>query len=76
MPPKQFAQEVVREIGDGKQSFLWKSTNAFSVWLLNAFGPRTVLNSLMVTAAGLGNKKTRVSVYERGQEIARKAVPS
>ncbi|KAI1070718.1 hypothetical protein LB507_006709 [Fusarium sp. FIESC RH6] len=31
MPPKQFAQEVVREIVDGEQSFLWKGTNAFSV---------------------------------------------
>ena len=76
MPPKQFAQEVVKEIADGKQFFLWKGTNAFSVWFLNAFGPRTILDNLMVTAAGLGNKKTRASVYERGQEIARKTVPS
>ncbi|KAH7175099.1 uncharacterized protein B0J16DRAFT_349545 [Fusarium flagelliforme] len=72
MPPEQFAREVIGEIIGGKQTFLWKGTNASLVWLLNAFGPRTVFDSTLVKAAGLGNKETQSSVYKRGQEVARK----
>ncbi|KAH6963262.1 hypothetical protein DER45DRAFT_601639 [Fusarium avenaceum] len=62
MPPQEFARQVVSEIG----------TNAFLVWLLNAVGPRTVFDSTLVKAAGLDNKKTRASIYKRGQEVAKK----
>ncbi|KAM0243963.1 hypothetical protein ACHAP5_006726 [Fusarium lateritium] len=72
MPPEQFAREVVGEIIGGKQVFLWKGTNAFAVWLLNAFGPRTAFNNMLVKAAGLDNKKTQTSIYQRGQEAAGK----
>lgn len=72
MPPQEFARQVVSEIVSGKQSFLWKGTNAFLVWLLNAVGPRTVFDSTLVKAAGLDNKKTRASIYKRGQEVAKK----
>ncbi|KAG7419805.1 NADPH-dependent 1-acyldihydroxyacetone phosphate reductase [Fusarium oxysporum f. sp. rapae] len=70
MPPEQFAREVVSAVIDGKQSFLWKGTNASLVWLLNAFGPRTVFDNTLLKAAGLDDKKTRASVYKRGQELA------
>ncbi|KAH7205106.1 uncharacterized protein BKA55DRAFT_681896 [Fusarium redolens] len=72
MPPEQFAREVVGEIVGGKQSFLWKGTNASLVWLLNVLGPRTVFDSTLVKAAGLDNKETQASVYKRGQEVAKK----
>jgi 1-acylglycerone phosphate reductase len=72
MSPEQFAREVVGEIIGGKQSFLWKGTNAWLVWLLNAVGPRTVFDGTMVKAAGLDNKKTQASVYKRGQEVAKR----
>ncbi|KAI6765961.1 hypothetical protein HG530_007031 [Fusarium avenaceum] len=72
MPPQEFARQVVSEIVSGKQSFLWKGTNAFLVWLLNAVGPRTVFDSTLVKAAGLDNKKTRASIYKRGQEVAKR----
>lgn len=72
MPPQEFARQVVGEIITGKQSFLWKGTNAFLVWLLNALGPRTVFDSTLIKAAGLDNKKTRASIYKRGQEVAKK----
>ncbi|RKK85979.1 hypothetical protein BFJ68_g17193 [Fusarium oxysporum] len=72
MPPEQFAREVASAIIDGKQSFLWKGTNAFLVWLLNAFGPRTVFDNALLKAAGLDDKKTRASVYKRGQELAQR----
>ncbi|KAF4958244.1 hypothetical protein FSARC_11049 [Fusarium sarcochroum] len=70
MTPELFAREVVGEIVDGKRSFLWKGSNAFTVWLLNAAGPRTVFDSAMVKAAGLDNKKTKESVFKRGQATA------
>ncbi|KAG5657645.1 hypothetical protein KAF25_007678 [Fusarium avenaceum] len=72
MPPQEFARQVVGEIVSGKQSFLWKGTNAFLVWLLNAVGPRTVFDSTLVKAAGLDNKKTRASIYKRGQGVAKR----
>lgn len=72
MSPKQFAREVVGSIIGGKQSFLWRGTNASLVWLLNAFGPRTVFDSTLLKAAGLNDKNTRASIYKRGQELAKK----
>ncbi|KAK2669809.1 Short-chain dehydrogenase/reductase SDR [Fusarium oxysporum f. sp. vasinfectum] len=72
MAPEQFAREVVGEIVDGKRSFLWKGSNAFTVWLLNAVGPRTVFDSAMVKAAGLDNKQTKASVFKLGQSTAGK----
>jgi 1-acylglycerone phosphate reductase len=71
MPPEQFAREVVSAVIGGKQPFLWKGTNAFLVWMLNAFGPRTVFDSTMLKGSGLNDKKTQASVYKRGQEIAK-----
>ncbi|KAI1046601.1 hypothetical protein LB505_010659 [Fusarium chuoi] len=72
MPPEQFAREVVGEVVDGKRSFLWKGSNAFTVWLLNAVGPRTVFDSVLVKAAGLDNKQTKASVFKLGQAAAGK----
>ncbi|KPA37274.1 oxidoreductase [Fusarium langsethiae] len=70
MSPEQFAREVVSEIIGGKKPFLWKGSNAFIVWLLNAFGPRTVFDNTMLKAAGLDVEKTRTSIYKRGQEFS------
>ncbi|KAF5962404.1 NADPH-dependent 1-acyldihydroxyacetone phosphate reductase [Fusarium bulbicola] len=72
MPPEQFAREVVGEIVNGKRSFLWKGSNAFTVWLLNAVGPRTVFDSTMVKAAGLDNKQTKANIFKQGQAAAGK----
>lgn len=72
MPPNQFAREVVGAIIDGKSSFLWKGTNASLVWMLNAFGPRTIFDSTMLKAAGLDDKKTQASVFERGQQLSKR----
>jgi 1-acylglycerone phosphate reductase len=71
MLPEKFARQVVGDIINGKQSFLWRGTNAFLVWLLNALGPRTVFDNIVVKAAGLDNKKTQASIYKRGQEVAK-----
>ncbi|KAM0341662.1 hypothetical protein ACHAPU_009908 [Fusarium lateritium] len=72
MPPEQFAREVIGEIVGGKRYFLWKGSNAFIVWLLNAVGPRTVFDSAMLKGAGLDNKQTRASVFNLGQAMAGK----
>ena len=34
-------------------SYIWKGTNAFLVWLLNAIGPRKIFDSSLKKAAGL-----------------------
>lgn len=68
MPPDEFAKQVVGALINGKDSFLWKGTNAFIVWLLNAVGPRTVFDSSTNKAAGLDKAKARESIYKLGQE--------
>jgi 1-acylglycerone phosphate reductase len=72
MPPAQFAREVVDEVISGKNPYIWKGTNAFIVWLLNAVGPRTVFDSTMVKGAGLNTDKARLSIFKLGQEKAKK----
>ncbi|KAH7160981.1 hypothetical protein EDB81DRAFT_879325 [Dactylonectria macrodidyma] len=71
MPPTEFAHQVVGEVIKGKTPYVWKGLNAFLVWLLNAVGPRSVFDSLMVKAAGLDSKEARTGVFKRGQDMAK-----
>ncbi|RMJ17673.1 hypothetical protein CDV36_002676 [Fusarium kuroshium] len=70
MPPTEFARQVVGALINGKDSFLWKGTNAFAVWLLNAVGPRAVFDSTMIKAVGLNKAEARASIFKLGQERA------
>lgn len=72
MPPAQFARDVIGEIINGKGAYVWKGTYAFQVWLLNAVGPRSVFDSIMVQRAGLDTEKAKSSIYKLGQELANK----
>lgn len=72
MSPAQFAREVVDEVIGGKHPYLWKGTNAFITWFLNAFGPRTVFDSTMVKGAGLHTAEAKASVFKWGQEAVKK----
>ncbi|KAJ4178139.1 hypothetical protein NW755_013416 [Fusarium falciforme] len=71
MPPAEFARQVVGALINGKDSFLWKGTNAFVVWLLNAVGPRTVFDGIMKKSGGLDKAEVRESVFRLGQERAK-----
>ncbi|KAI8716255.1 hypothetical protein NCS52_00918600 [Fusarium sp. LHS14.1] len=68
MLPAEFARQVVNALTNGKDSFLWKGTNAFVVWLLNAVGPRTVFDGIMKKSGGLNKAEVRESVFKLGQE--------
>ncbi|KAM5343774.1 hypothetical protein ACJ41O_012311 [Fusarium nematophilum] len=71
MPPTEFARQAVGEVINGKTAYVWKGSNAFLVWLLNAVGPRSVFDSTLVKAAGLDSKEARAGVFKRGQEATK-----
>ncbi|RYP37775.1 hypothetical protein DL767_002790 [Monosporascus sp. MG133] len=72
MTPAVFAQQVVPEVlGTNHSSYIWKGTNAFIVWLLNAIGPQKVFDSNMKSAVGLDDESLRKKIYERGQRLVR-----
>ncbi|KAJ5813212.1 hypothetical protein N7447_010235 [Penicillium robsamsonii] len=74
MAPAQFAREVVDEVINGKSTSIWKGTNAFTVWFLNAVGPRNVFDSTLLKGAGLDKEAARSSIFKRGQEKAEERV--
>lgn len=68
MAPDVFAQQVVAKIlGDAKTNYVWKGTSAFTVWLLNALGPRKVFDSMLKGQLGLDDSNVIKLIYERGQ---------
>lgn len=72
MEPAQFAREVVDEVLSGKSASIWKGTNAFAVWLLNAVGPANVFDSSVLKGVGLNKEEARSSIFKLGQERAKK----
>ncbi|OGE53697.1 hypothetical protein PENARI_c007G09801 [Penicillium arizonense] len=74
MGPAQFAREVVDEVISGKSASIWKGTNAFTVWFLNAVGPRNVFDSTLLKGAGLDKEEARSSIFKLGQAKAKKNV--
>ncbi|KAH6995468.1 putative short-chain dehydrogenases/reductase [Ilyonectria sp. MPI-CAGE-AT-0026] len=70
--PSVFAQQVVDSIiKKDDTSYVWKGTNAYNVWLLNAIGPRKVFDSNMMSSAGLDQGDLRKNIYERGQKLVK-----
>ncbi|KAH6981666.1 oxidoreductase [Ilyonectria sp. MPI-CAGE-AT-0026] len=67
--PQLFAQQVVDAVLKQKADYVWKGTNAFLAWFLNAFGPRKVFDSTMNSSVGLDQGELRKKVYERGQKL-------
>ena len=68
--PAAFAKQVVPKVlGQNDVSYIWKGTNAFIVWLLNALGPRKVFDSTMKGPVGFDDKSLVKLMYERGQRI-------
>lgn len=75
MEPAQFAREVAAEVLSGKSATIWKGTNAFAVWFLNAVGPRNVFDSTMLKGVGLDKEEARSSIFKLGQAKANKDAP-
>ncbi|CAJ0544063.1 Ff.00g040640.m01.CDS01 [Fusarium sp. VM40] len=67
--PSPFAQQVVDSVLKQKTSYVWKGTNAFVVWFLNAFDPRKVFDSIMKSPVGLDQREICRNIYERGQKL-------
>ncbi|KAM0321990.1 hypothetical protein ACHAQA_009731 [Verticillium albo-atrum] len=73
MTPTAFAAQVVPKVlGSDQTSYIWKGTNAFLVWLLNAVGPRKAFDSNMKGAVGFDDKALVSKIYERGQQLAKR----
>lgn len=70
--PEVFAKQVVAKIlGDSNVSYIWKGTNAFIVWLLNAVGPRKVFDSTVMGPVGFEDKTIVKKIHDRGQHRAK-----
>lgn len=68
--PAAFAKQVVSKVlGQNDLSYIWKGTNSFIVWLLNAVGPRKVFDSTMKAPVGFDDKSLVKKIYERGQRV-------
>jgi 1-acylglycerone phosphate reductase len=67
MSPVEFARQVVRALDGSGDNYIWKGSNAFVVWLLNAVGARKVFDSTMKSPVGFGDTTLRRKLYQKGQ---------
>lgn len=68
--PATLAKQVVPNVlGTKEVSYIWKGTNAFIVWLLNAIGPRKVFDSTVMGPVGFSDKNQVKLIFERGQRM-------
>lgn len=67
MSPEEFARQVVGALDGIASNYIWKGTNAFGVWLLNAIGSRNVFDGMMKSSAGFNDDELRGNLYQKGQ---------
>lgn len=67
MSPVEFARQVVDALDGRASNHIWKGTNAFGVWLLNAIGGRKVLDGMMKSSVGIDDDELRRKLYQKGQ---------
>ncbi|KAF4218942.1 hypothetical protein CNMCM5878_004155 [Aspergillus fumigatiaffinis] len=72
MSPEEFARQVVEQIlvkspGHGKGEYLWKGTNAWVVWLLNAAGWRKIFDGLVKKMVSLDDRQVREAIFQKGR---------
>lgn len=72
MSPETFARQVVdqiltrsSELGTG--NYIWKGTNAWAVWFLNAVGWRKIFDGLVKGMVGLDNQEIRRAIFQKGR---------
>jgi len=69
--PGTFARQVVSQVLMTKPaSHIWKGSNAFFVWLLNAVGPQKVFDSAMKKGVGLDDSVLVKKIHTRSQGAA------
>ncbi|KAH9204002.1 hypothetical protein DL95DRAFT_499165 [Leptodontidium sp. 2 PMI_412] len=70
MKPEEFARQVVGDVlsksAAGKGEYLWKGTNAPTVWFLNAIGWRKIFDGSVQSAVGL-DKGMKQTLFDKGQ---------
>lgn len=67
MSPVEFARQVVRALDGSGNSYIWKGTNAFAVWLLDTIGPRKAFDSTVKGPAGFKDTRLRDKLYQKAQ---------
>ncbi|KAJ5988432.1 short-chain dehydrogenases/reductase [Penicillium waksmanii] len=68
--PAVLAKQVAPDVlGTKEVSYMWKGTNSFIVWLLNAIGPRKVFDSTVMGPVGFSDKAQVKRIFERGQRM-------
>jgi 1-acylglycerone phosphate reductase len=72
MSPEKFARQVVEQIlvktpGHGKGEYVWKGTNAWVVWLLNAVGWRKIFDGLVKKLVSLDDQQVREAIFRKGR---------
>ncbi|EEY15364.1 oxidoreductase [Verticillium alfalfae VaMs.102] len=70
--PKEFATGVVSQVVGSNSNYIWKGTNAFLCWLLNAFAPHKSFDSSLKDSVGLSDKELVSKVLKRGQKLISK----
>ncbi|OJJ66015.1 hypothetical protein ASPBRDRAFT_138849 [Aspergillus brasiliensis CBS 101740] len=78
MSPETFAREVVDQILTqspelGKGEYIWKGTNAWVVWLLNAVGWRKIFDGLVKKMVGLDNQQIQRAIFQKGRASVSRA---
>lgn len=79
MKPEQFAKQVVQQIlfkksGRAQGEYLWKGTNAWLIWFLNAVGWRKVFDSTVKKMVGLEKETIRKTIFDKGQFLANQSL--
>lgn len=72
MQPEEFARQVVQQLlvksprcGEGE--YVWKGTNAWVVWFLNAVGWRKIFDDLTKKMVGLDDKQVQQAILQKGR---------
>ncbi|KAL2811228.1 hypothetical protein BJX63DRAFT_399473 [Aspergillus granulosus] len=72
MAPEEFAAEVVKEImvkspAHGKGEYLWKGTNAWLVWFLDAVGGKKVFDGTVKKLVGLDKRDVQEALSRKAR---------
>lgn len=72
MLPEKFAKQVVDQIlirspGAGKGEYVWKGTDAWIVWFLNAVGFRKIFDDTVKKMVGLDSKQIQNAIFQKGR---------
>lgn len=71
MKADEFARQVVRQIlAKNASEYVWKGTNAWLIWFLNAVGWRKIFDPIVKKMVGLDKETVRKSISDKGKSLA------